>query len=109
MQVAPLGIGVTVLCPGFVRTRIWESGRNRPGRYGPAQVPDPASAAGKLAAQLAELGRSGLDPTDVASLVLTAIREDQLYVFTHPGPSWRAELEERFDAILTAMDKAAAR
>src|SRR5277367_2214969 len=53
--VAPLGIGVTVLCPGFVRTRIWESGRNRPGRYGPAQVPDPASAAGKLAAQLAEL------------------------------------------------------
>lgn len=27
--VAPLGIGVTVLCPGFVRTRIWESGRNR--------------------------------------------------------------------------------
>src|SRR5580692_6115328 len=96
MQVAPLGIGVTVLCPGFVRTRIWESGRNRPGRYGPAQAPDPASAAGKLAAQLAELGRSGLDPTDIASQVLTAIREDQLYVFTHAGPSWRAELKERF-------------
>ena len=109
MQVAPLGIGVTVLCPGFVRTRIWESGRNRPGRYGPAQAPDPASAAGKLAAQLAELGRSGLDPTDIASQVLTAIREDQLYVFTHAGPSWRAELKERFGAILAAMDKAAAR
>jgi NAD(P)-dependent dehydrogenase (short-subunit alcohol dehydrogenase family) len=108
MQVAPLGIGVTVLCPGFVRTRIWESGRNRPGRYGPAQTLDPASAAGKLAAQLAELGRSGLDPMDVASQVLTAIREDQLYVFTHPGASRRAELEERFAAILAAMDKAAA-
>jgi NAD(P)-dependent dehydrogenase (short-subunit alcohol dehydrogenase family) len=27
-QLAPLGIGVTMLCPGFVRTRIWESGRN---------------------------------------------------------------------------------
>ena len=109
MQVAPLGLGVTVLCPGFVRSRIWESGRNRPGRYGPVQAPDPASAAGKLVAQLAELGRSGLDPTHVASLVLTAIREDQLYVFTHSGPSWRAELEERFGAILAAMDKAAAR
>src|ERR1700723_2719995 len=46
MQIRPLGIGVTVVCPGFVRTRIWESGRNRPGRYGPAQVPDPASPAG---------------------------------------------------------------
>jgi len=106
MQLAPFGIGVTVLCPGFVRTRIWESGRNRPERYGPARTPDPASEAGKLVAKLAELGQSGLDPSDVAAQVLTAIREDELYVFTHADASWRAELEERFDAILAAMDKA---
>jgi NAD(P)-dependent dehydrogenase (short-subunit alcohol dehydrogenase family) len=109
MQVRPLGIGVTVLCPGFVRTRISESARNRPERYGPAQSPDPASWAGVLAARLAQFGQSGLDPSDVAAQVLTAIREDQLYVFTHHGADWRAELEERFAAILTAMDKAAAR
>ena len=72
-------------------------------------VPDPASASGKLIAQLVELGRSGLDPADVAAQTLTAIREDELYVFTHSGPSWRAELEERFDAILGAMDEAAVR
>lgn len=108
-QVAPLGIGVTVLCPGFVRTRIWESSRNRPERYGPAQTPDPTSPSGKLAAQVAELGRSGLDPSDVAAQVLAAIREGELYVFTHSGADWRAELEERFDAILAAMDKAAVR
>src|SRR5262245_35411600 len=29
MQLRPLGIGVTVVCPGFVRTRISESRRNR--------------------------------------------------------------------------------
>ena len=108
-QVAPLGIGVTVLCPGFVRTRMSESARNRPGRYGPVQAPAPGSPAGKLAAQLAELGRLGLDPMDVAAQVLTAIREDELYVFTHAGAEWRAELKERFDAILTAMGEAAAR
>src|SRR5205823_2975359 len=34
-ELKPLGIGVTVLCPGFVRTRIAEAGRNRPPRYGP--------------------------------------------------------------------------
>jgi NAD(P)-dependent dehydrogenase (short-subunit alcohol dehydrogenase family) len=107
MQLKPLGIGVTVLCPGFVRTRIWESGRNRPERYGPMEVPDPASTAGRLAAQLAELGRSGLDPSDVAEQVVTAIRDDELYVFTHPD--MRAELEERFAAILAALDRAAAR
>jgi NAD(P)-dependent dehydrogenase (short-subunit alcohol dehydrogenase family) len=107
-RVKPLGIGVTVLCPGFVRTRIGESGRNRQERYGPSPPrPDPASVAGKLAAWHAELIRSGLDPSDVAAQVLTAIREDELYVFTHHDASWR--VEARFAAILTAMDKAAAR
>ncbi len=107
-QLAPLGIGVTVLCPGFVRTRISESRRNRPQRYGPAQTPDPASPAAALAAHLAAGSRSGLDPMDVAAQVLAAIRGNELYVFTHAGASWRAELQERFDAILAAMDKAAA-
>ncbi len=45
MQIKPFGIGVTVLCPGYVRTRIGESGRNRPERYGPVPVLDPASPA----------------------------------------------------------------
>ena len=106
-QLKPLGIGVSVLCPGFVRTRIAESGRNRPGRYGPRRTPDPASPAGALAAQIAEHVQSGLDPSDVAARVLSAIREDELYVFTHP--EIRAEVEERFSGILAAMDKAAAR
>jgi hypothetical protein len=98
---------VSVLCPGFVRTRISESGRSRPERYGPARTPDPASPAGALTAQIAELVQSGLDPSGVAARVLAAIREDELYVFTHP--EMRAEVEERFAAILGAMDKTAAR
>ena len=106
-QLAPLGIGVTVLCPGFVRTNIWESSRNRASRYGSPPAPEPQSAAGKLMTHLRQQGASGLDPRDVAAQVLDAIRADQLYVFTHAGPDWRAELAERFDAILTAMDAAA--
>lgn len=108
-QLIPLGIGVTVVCPGFVRTRIADSARNRPARYGSMPKPDPASSAGRLAARQAELGQTGLDPMTVAAQVLTAVRENELYVFTHAGNEWRTELEERFDAILKAMDKAAAR
>jgi NAD(P)-dependent dehydrogenase (short-subunit alcohol dehydrogenase family) len=104
MHLKPLGIGVTVVCPGFVRTRISESARNRPQRYGPTETPHPASWAGRLAAQVAQLAQSGLDPSYVAARVLTAIRNDELYVFTHP--EMRAELEERFAAIRAAMDKA---
>ena len=106
-QLKPFGIGVSVLCPGFVRTRIGESGRNRPERYGATQTPDPASPAGLLIAQITERLESGLDPSEVASHVLAAIREDQLYVFTHP--EMRAELEDRFAAIMAAMEQAAAR
>jgi NAD(P)-dependent dehydrogenase (short-subunit alcohol dehydrogenase family) len=106
-QLKPFGIGVTVLCPGFVRTRIGESGRNRPERYGATQTPDPAGPAGLLVAQIAERLQSGLDPSDVAARVLAAIREDELYVFTHP--EMRAELEQRFAAIMAAMEQPAAR
>jgi NAD(P)-dependent dehydrogenase (short-subunit alcohol dehydrogenase family) len=103
MQLKPFGIGVSVLCPSFVRTRIGESGRNRPERYGATQTPDPASATGLLLAQIAARLQAGIDPSDVAACVLAAIREDEFYVFTHPG--MRLEVDQRFAAIQAAMDK----
>lgn len=109
IQVKPLGIGVALVCPGYVRTRIGESARNRAARYGPSPKLDPSSSACAFAARSAELQRSGLDPSDVAAQVLTAIRENELYVFTHYDASWRGEIEARFAAILAALDKAAAR
>jgi NAD(P)-dependent dehydrogenase (short-subunit alcohol dehydrogenase family) len=105
-ELKPLGIGVTVLCPGFVRTRIGDSGRNRGERYGPAQTPDPASQAGAMAANIRIRLQSGLDPSDIARQALTAIRENELYVFTHPD--MRGEVDERFAAIQAALDKATA-
>jgi NAD(P)-dependent dehydrogenase (short-subunit alcohol dehydrogenase family) len=102
-QLAPHGIGVSVLCPYFVRTGIGESGRNRPGRYGQAQPLDPASPAAAMVAEIAKGIAAGLDPARVADQVLTAIRDNELYVFTHPG--MRAEVEARFGAILAAMDR----
>jgi NAD(P)-dependent dehydrogenase (short-subunit alcohol dehydrogenase family) len=101
----PLGIGVTVLCPGWVRTRINESGRNRSERYGPGRVPQPGTWGSEIAAHVAERVQTGLDPSDVAARVLSAIHADELYVFTHP--EMRVAAEERFAAILAAMDKGA--
>ena len=105
VQLKPLGIGVSVLCPGFVRTRISTSARNRQDRYGPARALDPTSPVGALAAKMAELVETGSDPASIAARVLAAIREDELYVFTHPemGPP----MAERFAAISAAMAKAA--
>src|SRR5271170_3306443 len=104
-QLAPLGIGVSVICPDYVRTHIGASGRNRPERYGPTPTFDPASPAAMLLARITQNIEAGLDPSAVAARVLAAIREDKLYVFTHPDA--RGELEERFAAITTAMREAA--
>jgi NAD(P)-dependent dehydrogenase (short-subunit alcohol dehydrogenase family) len=106
-QLKPHGIGVTVLCPGFVRTRIGESGRNRPERYGQTPTLDPASPAAAMVAQIAELLKAGLDPSEVAARVVGAIRNDEFYVFTHPET--RGGVEERFAAIVAAFDRAAER
>ena len=103
MQLEPHGIGVSVLCPSFVRTRIGESGRNRPGRYGQSKPLDPASPAAAMVAGIATQIEAGIDPASVAVRVLTAIRENELYIFTHPG--MRAKVEARFAAILAATDR----
>ena len=72
MQLKPFGIGVSVLCPSFVRTGIGESGRNRPERYGPAQPLDPASPAGRHGRRNRQaVCEAGLDPADVAARVLS--------------------------------------
>ncbi len=102
-QLKPHGIGVSVLCPSFVRTGIGESARNRPERYGPARAPDPKSPAAAMVAEIKRMIDAGLEPDDVAARVLAAIRADEFYIFTHPGS--RAEVEGRFAAILAAMDK----
>ena len=103
LQLRPRGIGVSVLCPHFVRTAIGESGRNRPDRYGKAQPLDPASPAAALVAELARRIEAGLDPAEVAARVLAAIRNDELYIFTHP--KMREMVENRFAAIQAAMDR----
>ncbi len=79
-QLAPENIGVSVLCPGFVRTRIYESSRARQEKYGETvdqRDPERAEAAKQLV-----LG--GIDPDRVGARVVEAILANELYVFTHP-------------------------
>ena len=45
----------------------------------------------------------------MSPLVLDAIRDDEFHVFTHYDGSWRGDIEARFAAILSALDRAATR
>src|SRR5258707_769960 len=101
LQLKPLGIGVSVLCPSFVRTRIGESGRNRPERYGADQPLDPNSASAALVAELGRRIEAGLEPPDGPGRGLPPLQKHELHVFTHPRIP--ADGEERFAAIPAAL------
>jgi NAD(P)-dependent dehydrogenase (short-subunit alcohol dehydrogenase family) len=101
VELAGSTVGVSVVCPAFVRTRYAENiGRLRARRLGG----DPGEDA-PATAQLASLIRGGIDPKEVARRVMIGIRDNDLYVFTHP--EMRAPLEERFRQMMVAYDKAA--
>lgn len=106
-QLAADGIGVSVLCPGFVRTLIGQSGRNRQASYGANLPPEPGSKDAALRSFIANALENGMSPDKVASLVLDAIRDNEFYVITHP--EMRDEVDDRFASILAALDRAQAR
>jgi len=74
-DLAPHGIGVSVLCPMGVATRILDSGRNRPAHL--------RNADGDAERAVA-LDGDTLAPEAVAEMVLSAVLENRLYVITHP-------------------------
>jgi NAD(P)-dependent dehydrogenase (short-subunit alcohol dehydrogenase family) len=102
-QLAPKNIGVSVLCPGFVQTRIHESERNKPARYGsPATV---HSALGTGKENAAQLVQAGIPVEPVGNRVVEAIKDNDLYIFTHV--ELKPFVELRFQNILAAFDKSA--
>ena len=78
-------VKVSVLCPGWVNTRIADSERNRPPELQnePSEAPrrPEEEAFDKVARQLLA---AGLPPDQVADDVLNAIRDEKLYILTHP-------------------------
>jgi len=74
-------VGVSVLIPGLTRTRIFESGRNRPADVA---VPPVSSFAKTSQATLGGALDAALDPAQVADVVLDAIREQRFYILPHP-------------------------
>jgi NAD(P)-dependent dehydrogenase (short-subunit alcohol dehydrogenase family) len=100
MQLAPHNIGVSILCPGFVKTRIHESRRNRPAEYGVNERPPGFDSS------LSSPVLTGMPVEPVAERVLEGIQDNDLYIFTHP--EMRPAVEARFERILAAFDKSAA-
>ena len=98
LDLADTGVGVSILAPAWVATNIAHSDRNRPDRFGgPGEVSRRAEPA-------AVMEQDGMDPRVVGRLVVHAIQQEQLYVFTHPEQ--RDVVEQRHAAVMRGFDEA---
>ena len=98
-------IHVAVLCPGFVKTRINLSHRNRQAQYesdGSSQSGSKRQA--KLGQQMQSVLDAGAPPELIAERVVEAIAAKELYIVTHPN--FRPVVEARFSAINQCFKRA---
>lgn len=103
-KLAPKGIGVSVLCPGFIRTRIMESTRNIPDRFAgkiPEREPDVVQT--ELIQSAADAITHGIDPLYVGELVREAIEGDWPHIFT--DLQFEPYIEARFAVIREGFDR----
>ena len=100
-ELAPRGIGVSVLCPGFIRTHIMNSHRNLPQRFSPA-TPIPAQFEEQIK-MMNERIANGIDPAYVGELVREGVEKNWRYIFT--DAEFEPVIEARFAAIKEGFDK----
>jgi NAD(P)-dependent dehydrogenase (short-subunit alcohol dehydrogenase family) len=87
------GVGVTVLCPGYVPTRIGDAARNRPAELTPSEQPSRPPREIR--------GHDPVLPRTVGDQVVAAIEDGRFYLTTHPGQD--AVVRTRMEVILADL------
>ena len=97
LELADSGVGVSVLCPGGVRTSIWRT--SRPVRGLPDTETPPDDVSGQSA-------RATMDPFEVGRRVVDGIRADEPYIVTHP--EFREVIADRHERLMASFARAGA-
>lgn len=93
-------IGVSVLCPGFVNTNIYDSGRNRQAEYGEANAaPLPPDAAQRRAA-LQAMRNTMMQPAEIGELVFEAISSRNLYIVPTGSDALENAVKSRLEHVV---------
>lgn len=98
LTLASAKINISVLCPGWVNTRLLDSARNRPVEL--QNAPGAEGANPEAERRIQQFARqalaSGMPPRQVADIVFQAIRDETFYILTHPEmkEAVRARMED---------------
>jgi NAD(P)-dependent dehydrogenase (short-subunit alcohol dehydrogenase family) len=80
-NLAPYGVGVSLMCPGLTRTSAWDSALKRPAEFAASGFAPPDRA------ELEQFGtafEAGMDPLEVGEKTLAGMTENRGVIFTHP-------------------------
>lgn len=98
---------VSVLCPAWVNTRIYEAGRNRPATLDTPIPPIPSAATQAIGQAMERAIQSGIPAEQVADQAFAAIRERRFYILTHPP--FQDLVQQRMAAVLAGNAPATTR
>ena len=99
-ELAPEGVGVSVLCPGPIKSNIHQLSQNRPEGFAASSAF--AAAADRLGRR--QVSEHWMEPEEVGDMVIKAIRNDELYIITHG--EFGDAVRSRQAAIVAAMPAA---
>tara|TARA_Y100001934_G_scaffold246810_1_gene306148 strand:+ start:258 stop:1139 length:882 start_codon:yes stop_codon:yes gene_type:complete len=88
-------VGSSVLCPGFVKTNIYDAERNRPEELSDQSDDGSVSQGAEMTRGLLDQGKA---PAEIAEIVFDSIREDRFYILPHPA--WDDLVEARVHKVL---------
>jgi NAD(P)-dependent dehydrogenase (short-subunit alcohol dehydrogenase family) len=97
-NLAPHGIGVSLMCPGLTRTNAWDSALNRPEGFAASGFAAPDRA------ELEQFGTGfdlGMDPLEVGEKTLAGMTANKPLILTHPDH--REDIEDIYHATLAAL------
>lgn len=100
-DLAPHGIGVSVVCPGTVATQLYESEHHRQSRFAGRIDADVTRVRESGGALFREVLPRGMDPAVLAERVLRGIRDDAFYIFPHVEV--RQDVRDAFEEMLAAF------
>jgi hypothetical protein len=92
-------VGVSVLCPSYVNTRIHDFERNRPAAWNEELSVEQVAEQRAIEEATVAFFDTALSPDIVAERVFDAIASGQFYILTHPEGS-KLQVEKRMRGIL---------
>jgi NAD(P)-dependent dehydrogenase (short-subunit alcohol dehydrogenase family) len=97
-NLAPYGIGVSLMCPGLTKTHAWGSALKRPAKFAESGfAPTGRAELEKFAGAF----DAGMDPLEVGDKTLAGMIEDRAVIFTHP--EFADDFAEIYQASIAAL------